>query len=52
MYGSPYSFHHRRARHHRLFARGSRFKHVRQSHAQLAAVYWSLAAYMRAKRKA
>ena len=50
MYGSPYSFHHRRARHHRLFAHGTKCKDVRRSHERLAAVYWSLAAFTQARK--
>lgn len=42
MSGSNYSFNARRARHHRLFARGASCAHVRAAHRHVAAAYEAL----------
>jgi hypothetical protein len=49
IYGPPHSYLYRRARHHRLFARGAKCATVRRSHDQLARIYWVLAALSKSR---
>lgn len=51
MFRSHYSFHHRRARHHGLFARGAVDARVRSAHECLASCYQMLASLNRTPRE-